>query len=92
MKRTLATIILLLAFSTLTLADNSKLSDNQIKQLIIQKSTAAYPGNCPCPFNRASNGSRCGKRSAWSRVGGYSPICYSDEVSDEQVTKYRAGH
>lgn len=89
MKKILASIVLLLAFSPLLLADNSALSDEQIRQQIIQESIAAYPGNCSCPFNRASNGSRCGKRSAWSRAGGYSPICYSNEVSNEQVEKYR---
>jgi len=46
----------------------------------IQQSINNYSGNCPCPYNRASNGSRCGKRSAYSRPGGYSPLCYSSDV------------
>lgn len=92
MRNALVVIALLLAFSSPALSDNSDLSDEQVRQLIIQESISAYPGNCPCPYNRASNGSRCGKRSAWSRVGGYSPICYSKEVSDKQVGKYRNGH
>ncbi|MCJ8323301.1 MAG: SH3 domain-containing protein [Rhizobiales bacterium] len=36
----------------------------------------AYYGTCDCPYDRASNGSRCGGRSAYSRPGGRSPICY----------------
>jgi hypothetical protein len=47
-----------------------RLTDAQIKKLLIQASIDEYPGNCPCPYNQASNGSRCGKRSAWSREEG----------------------
>lgn len=35
-----------------------------------------YRGNCPCPYDRASDGSICGNRSAYSRSGGASPKCY----------------
>ena len=35
-----------------------------------------YPGTCRCPYDRAKDGSLCGKRSAYSRSGGYSPKCY----------------
>ena len=67
-------------------------SDAQVRQKIIEQSIAAYPGNCPCPYNRASNGSRCGGRSAWSRPGGASPKCYERDVSDAEVAAYRRRH
>jgi hypothetical protein len=67
-------------------------SDEEVKQLIIQESIASYPGNCPCPYNRAANGSRCGKRSAWSRAGGYTPICYPEEVSQQMIDDWRGRH
>lgn len=35
-----------------------------------------YYGTCDCPYDRAKNGSRCGGRSAYSRPGGRSPVCY----------------
>ncbi|MEP7452723.1 SH3 domain-containing protein [Phyllobacterium sp. SB3] len=35
-----------------------------------------YSGTCDCPYDYARNGSRCGGRSAYSRPGGRSPICY----------------
>lgn len=70
----------------------SKLSDAQIKQRIIKASIAEYPGNCPCPYNTASNGSSCGRRSAWSRGGGYAPMCYAKDVSKAQVNSWRATH
>jgi len=85
-------LISLLLLSSEAIAGRDLLSDSDIRQKIIQQSISTYPGNCPCPFNRARNGSRCGKRSAWSRAGGYSPICYPNEISNEQVNGYRKSH
>lgn len=64
-------------------------SIEQIKQKIIQESIEDYPGNCPCPYNTASNGSRCGKRSAYHREGGYTPICYPEDVTTQMIKKYQ---
>lgn len=33
-------------------------------------------GSCQCPYDTDSSGNRCGSRSAYSRPGGSSPICY----------------
>ena len=41
-------------------------------------SSGSYSGSCACPYDRASDGSLCGARSAWSRSGGASPVCYED--------------
>lgn len=65
------------------------LSDAQIKNKIIAESIADYPGVCACPFNQARNGSSCGRRSAWSKAGGYSPICYQNEVTAEMIKEWR---
>ncbi len=65
------------------------ISDEQVKQQIIQESIDSYPGNCPSPYNHARNGSHCGKRSAWSRAGGYAPICYKEEMTGEMVSEQR---
>ena len=85
-----------IALSTLTLAVSvdarSSLSEGQIKQRIIKQSIAEYPGNCACPYNSASNGSSCGRRSAWSRGGGYAPMCYAKDVSKAQVSGWRSSH
>jgi hypothetical protein len=67
-------------------------SDAQIKKLLIDESIAAYPGNCPCPYSRARNGSRCGKRSAYSREAGAAPLCYPSDVTAEMVQTYRDEH
>jgi hypothetical protein len=67
-------------------------TDSAIRQILIEESIARYSGNCPCPENRASNGSRCGKRSAWHQVGGAAPLCYPSDVTDADVAAYRAKH
>jgi hypothetical protein len=67
----------------------SNLSDTEIVQQIIRDSIASYPGNCPCPYNSTRNGSACGRRSAYSKPGGYSPICYPNDVSAAMIEKYR---
>ncbi|XEH05464.1 hypothetical protein NMD87_07600 [Edwardsiella tarda] len=82
-------IILTALCSGIALAQNAA-SDEQIKQAIIDQSIAAYPGRCACPYNRAKNGSACGKRSAWSKAGGYAPICYRDEVTQAMITAWKA--
>jgi hypothetical protein len=64
-------------------------TDAQIKKAIIRQSVASYPGNCPCPYNVARNGSMCGRRSAYSKTGGYAPMCYPADVSKAAVEAYR---
>ena len=61
-----------------------------VKRQMIQQSIQRYPGNCPCPYNRASNGSQCGGRSAWSRPSGRSPFCYANDISAAMVRSWMA--
>ncbi|HHO0410638.1 TPA: hypothetical protein ACRR76_005237, partial [Klebsiella quasipneumoniae] len=51
--------------SDISIAKSNSLSDDQVRQRIIDDSVASYPGTCACPFNTARNGSSCGGRSAW---------------------------
>ena len=70
----------------------ANLTNAQIRKILIAESTAAYPGNCACPYNTARNGSTCGRRSAYSRPGGAAPLCYPKDVTDDMVRKYRESH
>ena len=82
-------------FTTATTAKDLRplvLSNTEVKKAIIAESVNAYPGNCPCPYHSARNGSACGGRSAWSRKGGYVPICYETEVTPEMMSKWRREH
>jgi hypothetical protein len=67
-------------------------SDAAIRQKIIQASIAEYPGNCPCPYNTDRAGRSCGRRSAYSRPGGYAPKCFPADVSEAEVRAYRVSH
>lgn len=58
------------------------------QQQIIRQSINSYSGSCPCPYNRDRAGRRCGGRSAWSRPGGYSPVCYASDVSEARLKTY----
>ena len=64
-------------------------SDKEIKRILIRESIASYTGSCPCPYNTTRNGRRCGRRSAYSRPGGASPLCYEHDVTDAMVKAYR---
>ena len=64
-------------------------ADAEIRRAIIADSLSRYPGPCPCPYNVARNGSRCGKRSAYSKPGGYSPICYDADITSQMIEQWR---
>jgi hypothetical protein len=74
-------------------AANAKgLSDDAVKKAIIQQSLQSYPGHCPCPYNTDSRGHSCGRRSAYSKPGGYAPLCYPSDVTPDMIRKYREQH
>lgn len=81
-------MVFLAAFITATAA-LAAMSDAEVKQAIIRESIASYPGPCACPYNEARNGSTCGRRSAYSKPGGYAPICYAFQVTQEMIRAYR---
>lgn len=82
----------LTALAAPALALQGVVSDDQIAQQIIKESIANYPGPCACPYNHARNGSSCGRRSAYSRAGGYDTVCYREDVSANDITAYREQH
>lgn len=65
------------------------LSDGEVRDRIIQESLRGYSGSCPCPYNIMRNGRECGERSAYSKPGGASPLCYPKDVPDDMVRQYR---
>jgi len=84
--------LLLLLFLVPVISFSNPISDQQIIQNIISESIANYSGNCPCPYNRASNGSSCGRRSAYSKPGGYAPVCYAQDVTPAMISTYKHKH
>ena len=84
MRLALCLIGIFLSLPTIA-QESAQMSDDAIRDAIIQQSIQSYPGNCPCPYNTDRAGRRCGKRSAWSRPGGASPMCYASDVSEKDV-------
>jgi len=80
------------ALAAPALALQANVTDDQVAQQIIKESIANYPGPCACPYNHARNGSSCGRRSAYSRTGGYDTVCYREDVSANDITAYREQH
>ena len=81
---------LLAPFSASVVA--APMSDAEIARTMIGKDLAAYFGPCPCPYNTMRNGRACGSCSAYSRPGGYSPICYDRDVTPAMMREYRSAH
>jgi hypothetical protein len=64
-----------------------------IAALIVAESRRAYHAGgrpCACPDDTMRNGRACGARSAYSRPGGRSPLCYPTDVTELMISHYRA--
>lgn len=61
---------------------------SEIVQLIIARSINSYSGSCPCPYNVDRGGRRCGGRSAYSKPGGASPICFESDVTEGMIQPF----
>lgn len=81
----------LIAYLALMLVGSSgawALDKSEMAQKLIEKSIREYRGNCPCPYNIDRAGRKCGKRSAYSKPGGHSPLCYEEDVTNEMIEAY----
>jgi hypothetical protein len=90
-----AAIFALLITVTLPAQAKAPATDADIRQQIIQDSIATYQATghpCACPYNSARDGSNCGARSAYSKRGGASPICYPSDVTDGMLANWKRQH
>ena len=83
------TLMIVVAATMFTAPAMARESDAQVSQRLIRQSIAVYPGSCACPYSTARNGSRCGGRSAWSRGGGYAPLCFASDVGKAAIAAAR---
>jgi hypothetical protein len=63
-----------------------------IAAIIVQVSRDQYHAGgrpCACPDDSMRNGRACGGRSAYSRPGGASPLCYPSDVTAMMIESYR---
>ena len=66
--------------------------DDDIRQILLNESKAAYKGSCRCPYDTAPSGGKCGDNSDYSLPGGEVPLCYPKDVTQSAVDAYRAAH
>lgn len=72
------------------LAQESRaVGDIALWKMIIRDSIAAYPRSCPCPYSADRLGQPCGDRSAYSRAPTAPTVCYPQDISEEQLARYR---
>ena len=72
-----------------TLSTVSAEITSSTKQQMIKDSISKYHGKCACPYQLMSNGRKCGKRSAYSKPGGYSPLCYPEDISNDLINSVK---
>jgi len=90
MSRRLLSFTAILALSLSVLAGQAtNKTDAEIKELLIKESIAGYKGTCACPYSKDKAGKNCGARSAYSKPGGSSPLCYEADVTQKMVDDYR---
>ncbi len=80
-------LFLLFVTGGTALAQEGLPSDDVLKQQLIDSSIQTYPGRCPCPYHTDRAGRRCGKRSAYSRAGGYAPLCYPSDITPQMLAQ-----
>jgi hypothetical protein len=84
----LSFVVLALGIAAAQTKKTSK-TNAEIRQEIIKQSIASYKGSCPCPYSVDRAGRMCGRRSAYSKPGGASPLCYEKDVTQKMVEDYR---
>src|SRR5438552_1875245 len=89
MKRITRVIVFALALGMAFSQTKTAKTDAQIKDEVVKQSIASYRGSCPCPYNTDRAGRRCGARSAYSRPGGASPLCYEQDVTLKMVDHFQ---
>ncbi|WP_417464334.1 hypothetical protein [Kordiimonas sp.] len=63
-------------------------SEVEVRRMLVAKSIAEYEGACPCPFTKAADGSKCGKRSAYLKDSADKPMCFPKDVPTAMVAAH----
>ena len=72
-----------------------RLTDDQVRQLVIENYLRGYSGPCACPYKfykpteRVSLDASCTGISAYYPPRRESPICYNSDVSEAMLAAYR---
>lgn len=66
-------------------------TESSLTNQISEEGYRSQIGNCPCPYNLDNAGKICGKRSAWCRKGGYSPVCDLTKITHDIIEECNKG-
>ncbi len=69
-----------------------KLSDNRVRQQVMQESQAAYPGRCVCSFQTTDSTGRSCKGRHETITTSPAPICRPGQVTPAMVSTWRRAH
>lgn len=72
-------------------SDTNLCFSRDIKNILVRKSISNYKATgktCPCPYSIDRSNRVCGKRSAYTRIGGANPYCYTSDIKDSVVKEY----
>lgn len=62
-----------------------QLTNDEVRELMIQMSIRSYGGKCACPYSPDAIGGICGTESAYYRPGGFKIYCFYRDISSEEV-------
>jgi hypothetical protein len=76
-----------------SLAQRASMSGATIAATIVRMCLDQYHSHapCACPYDVDRGGHSCGRRSAYDRPGGYSPVCFARDVTPGMIADFRAG-
>jgi hypothetical protein len=86
----LAGVLCLAAALWATPTQAQRMSDEEIRKILIEESLASYSEPCPCPYSYARNGSQCAGASAYSMLKAPYLLCYAADVTQHMIHDYRA--
>ena len=89
LKQLLRIVLPCLAVAVAVGQTKSPKTDAQVVQALIDQSIANYKGSCACPYSKDRAGRNCGGRSAYSKPGGASPLCYAKDVTPKMIEDFR---
>jgi hypothetical protein len=69
--------------------ESSAMSEAEIRNRMIHDSIMEFPDRCPCPYSLAADRKPCGRRSAYSKTNGASPICFEKDVTPDMIKRFR---
>lgn len=92
-------LLSLLLISPMALADKdiefNNYTDEEVKIEVLRDYLRYHLtsiGPCPCPDFRASNDSRCGGRSSFSKGWRAGVLCYKDQIRDFMIDDWRTNN